>query len=649
VGISFSEREAMVDCGALFDWGIPPVVRPVSQSQSIQFAGFEVHLHSGELYRDGKRIKIQERPFKILSILLESPGELVTREALRGRIWPADTFVDFDHSLAVAVNKIREALGDSAEVPRFIETVGRRGYRFLESPARPQAIPVLEENHQPLPQAVAAGSSRASRVGWRIAALMMTVALLALIVWGSSQIRKRRSMASVPLISSLAVLPLENLSGDSTQDYFSDGMTDELITDLAKLPSVRVISRTSTAQYKGTKKTIPQIARELNVDALVEGTVVRLGNRVRIRTQLIYAPTDQHLWAEAYERDEKDVLALQASLAQEIARNIRLELTATEQASLSATYSVDPEVHELYLKGRYFWNRRDLAGLHKAAEYFQEAVSKDPNYAEAYAGLADSYGLLGMMPEAKAAAEKALTLNGDLAEAHTSLGLIAPFVDWNWSESKKHFERALTLNPNYATAHHWYAEAYLMPMGQVEDALAELRIAQTLDPLSPVITTDLGKDLYLARRYDKAEIQLRRALELDANFVSAHNWLSDTYLEEKKYAEAVAELEETKPFKEDRVYIRQTAYLHARMGNRAEAQRELAKSLELSEGKDVSLGAVALTYAALGDREKAFSWLEKAYVAKSSFLTTLKFWTVFDPIRSDARFTDLVRRVGLNH
>ena len=630
------------------DWGVPPVVRPASQSQVIQFADFEADLDSGELYQDGRRIKVQERPFKILSILLESPGKVVTREELRRRIWPADTFVDFDHSLAVAVNKIREALGDSAEAPRFIETVGRRGYRFLGSSARPQTVPILPKTDGPLPPPVAAQSS-APRAGWRTVALVMTIALLAMAVSGSLQIHKRRSMASVPRILSLAVLPLENLSGDSTQDYFSDGMTDELITDLAKLPSVRVISRTSTAQYKGTRKTIPQIARELNVDALVEGTVVRLGNRVRIRAQLIYAPADQHLWAEAYERDEKDVLALQASLAQEIARSIRLELTTTPQASLAASHSVDPQVHELYLKGRYFWNKRDLAGLHKAVDYFQEAITKDPNYAEAYAGLADSYGLLGMMPEAKVAAEKALVLNSDLAEAQASLGVIAPFIDWNWADSRKHFERAIILNPNYATAHHWYAEAYLMPTGQVEDALAELHTAQTLDPLSPVITTDLGKDLYLARRYDEAVIQLQRALELDPNFVSAHNWLSDTYLEKQMYAEAGAELEKTKPFKEERVYIRQTAYLHARMGKRVEARRELARSLALSQGKEVSLGAVALVYAALGDREKTFSWLERACTAKSSFITTLKFWSVFDPIRSDARFTDLVRRVGLNN
>jgi TolB-like protein/DNA-binding winged helix-turn-helix (wHTH) protein/Tfp pilus assembly protein PilF len=630
-------------------WGVPPVVRLASQS--IQFADFEADLRAGELYQDGKRIKIQERPFRILSILLESPGEVVTREELRNRIWPADTFVDFDHSLAVAVNKIREALGDSAETPRFIETVGRRGYRFLGSLVRQEAEPIPLGSDTAFPREVEQIPSVTADWRRRAAFAAPLVALLALVAWGVLRLQSAQPMASasIPRISSLAVLPLENLSGDTTQDYFSEGMTDELITDLARLPGVRVISRTSTVHYKGTNKTIPQIARELKVDGVVEGTVVRLGDRVRIRAQLIYAPADQHLWAEAYERDEKDVLTLQAGLAQEIARKIRLELTTQQQTDLTASRPVDPQVHELYLRGRYFWNKRDDAGLHKAVEYFQQAMAKDPDYAEAYAGLADTYGLLGMMPEAKTAAERALQLNNNLAEAHTSLGLIAPFLDWNWADSKKHFERAITLNPNYATAHHWYAEAYLMPMGQVDAALAELREAQTLDPLSPSIATDLGKDLYLARSYDEAVIQLRRALELDPNFVSAHNWLSDTFLEKGMYAAATAELEKTKPFKEDRVYIRQTAYLYARMGKNAEGRRALVKSLKLSHGKPIGSGAVALTYAALGDKDKTFLWLEKAYAAKSSFVTTLKFWPVFDPIRSDARYTDLVRRVGLNH
>jgi tetratricopeptide (TPR) repeat protein len=308
---------------------------------------------------------------------------------------------------------------------------------------------------------------------------------------------------------------------------------------------------------------------------------------------------------------------------------------------------VNPEVHELYLEGRYFWNKRDPNSLHKAVDYFQQAIGKNSDYAQAYAGLADAYGLLGMMPEAQVAAQKALAINGNLAEAHTSLGLIEPFLDWNWEAGRAHFERAIVLNPNYATAHHWYAEAYLMPMGHVDDALAELSKAQALDPLSAIIATDYGKDLYFARRYDDAIVQLRRALELDPNFVSARNWLSDSFLEKGMYAEAMAELEKTKPFKEERVYVRQIAYLDARTGKRAEARKALAESLQLSQGTQISTGAVALIYAALGEKDKVFLYLDKAFADKSSFLTTLRFWSVFDPIRSDPRFVDLLRRVGL--
>jgi TolB-like protein/DNA-binding winged helix-turn-helix (wHTH) protein/Tfp pilus assembly protein PilF len=609
----------------------------------IQFGDFEADTRAGELYRHGEKIRIQERPFRILSILLENQGDVVTREELRKRIWSGDTFVDFDHSMAVAVSKIREALGDSADAPRYIETVGRRGYRFLQSSLQPVDATVAIANDP----AEAKGSSSPENWVRRAAFVISMVVVSALVAWGALHLRNRRFLVSIPRITSIAVLPLENLSGDPAQDYFSDGMTDELITDLAKLPNLRVISRTSTIHYKGTNKTIPAIARELNVDAVVEGTVARSGNRVRIRTQLIYAPADQHIWAEAYERDMKDVLALQAGVAHEIAHAIRLELTPQQQTSLASFYPVDPQVHDLYLDGRYFWNKRDDAGLHRALEYFEQAIAKDPQYAEAYAGLADTYSLLGQMPEARAAAQRALALDDDLAEAHASLGLLAPFEDWNWSDSKKHFERALALNPDYATAHHWYAEAYLMPMGQVDDAIAELRKAQMLDPLSAVITVDLGKDLYLARRYDEAILELQHALELDPNFLSAHNWLSDTYLEKKMYPEAIAELEKTKAFREERVYLRQTAYLDARMGRSAEARRALSAALQLSRGKDVSWGSVALTSAALGDKDKAFFWLEKAYSSNSSFVTTLKYWTVFDQIRSDPRYKSLLRRVGL--
>ena len=627
---------------------LPPLVR---------FADFHVDLRAGRLRKQGVRICLQEQPFRVLTALLESSGEVVTREELRNRLWPADTFVDFDHRLAAAISKLREALNDSAENPRFVETVGRRGYRFMV-PVEPVTPPIengqLQAVPEPQPSVPAQRKSTVPRAAWTSAGLAL------FLTFGFFVLRHGRqgdvTASGVPRISSIAVLPLENLSNDPEQEYFVEGMTDEIITDLAKLPGIRVISRTSAVQYKGTHKTLPQIARELNVDAVVEGTVLRSGNRVRIRTQLIYAPADRHIWAQAYERDLKDVLELQASVAQDIAGEIQLKLTSQQQTNLAAARPVDPEAHELYLKGRFFWNKRDQTGFAKAVDYFQQAIAKDPNYASAYAGLADAYALSGglnlipvaeVMPRAKATAERALELDSNLAEAHASLGLIAPFLNWNWADAKKHYERALELNPNYATAHHWYAEGYQMPMGRVDDALSEVHKAQELDPLSAVIATDMGKELYFARRYDEAIVELRRALEVDPNFVSAHNWISDTLLEKGDYSDAITELEKTKPFREERIYIRQTAYLHARMGRRAQAQAELAKSLQLSQGKPVSSGAVALTYAALGDKDKAFLWLEKAYTEKSSFMTCLKFWSVFDPLRSDPRFGDLLSRVGL--
>ena len=630
---------------------------PSTLPSLVRFADFEVDLRAGQLRKQGAKIRLQEQPFRLLAVLLESAGEVVTRDELRARLWPADTFVDFDHRLAAAVSKIRDALADSAENPRFVETVGRRGYRFMV-PVEP-VMPPAEESRpradlEPPPSLPARSKSTVPRVAWIGAglALFLVGSIFLVRHWRQSNV----TASGVPRISSIAVLPLENLSNDPEQEYFVEGMTDEIITDLAKLPGIRVISRTSAIQYKGTHKTLPQIARELNVDAVVEGTVLRAGDRVRIRTQLIYAPSDRHIWAQAYERDLKDVLTLQANLAQDIAGEIQLKLTSQQQANLAAARPVDPEAHELYLKGRFFWNKRDQPGFAKAVDYFQQAIVKDPNYAPAYAGLADAYALSSgfnlmpvtvVMPTAKAAAERALELDPNLAEAHASLGLIAPFLNWNWADAQRHYERAIALNPNYATAHHWYAEGFLIPMGRVDEAIHEIRKAEELDPLSAVIATDLGKELYFARRYDEAIVEFRRALEVDPNFVSAHNWISDTLLEKGDYQEAIGELEKTKAFREERTYIRQRAYLHARMGRRAQAQAELERALELSHGKTVSSGAVALTYAALGDKDKAFLWLEKAYAENSSFMTSLKFWSVFDPLRSDPRFADLLNRVGL--
>jgi TolB-like protein/DNA-binding winged helix-turn-helix (wHTH) protein/Flp pilus assembly protein TadD len=629
--------------------------QPAPAPHRVQFGDFEADLRAGELYRLDSKIKIQQLPFKLLSILLDHPGEVVTREELRRKLWAADTFLDFDHSLAVAVSKLREALGDSAEEPRFVETVGRRGYRFLVAIDSPKAATFANRRLQVVPKPAMLEDKPARNV--RLLLLPPAVFLLLAVAWFFVRSARRHEDGSATLhISSIAVLPLKNLSNDPGQEYFAEGMTDEIITDLARLPGLRVISHTSSMHYRDTHKMMPEIGRELNVDAVLEGTLVRSGDRVRIRTQLIYVPSDQHVWAQAYERDIKDVLGLQAALAQDIAHEVRVRLTSQERTQLAAVRKVNTEAYDLYLKGRYFWNKRNKEALAKAVDYFQQAIRIDPNYAVAYAGLADAYGLSGndllptdeAMSSAKAAAEKALELDGDLAEAHASLGLIAYHFDWDWDAARQHFERAITLNPNYATAHHWYAEAYLMPMGRVDEAIVEIRKARELDPLSPAIATDLGKELFFARRHDEAIAELRGVLELDPEFVAAHNWLSDAYLEKGKFRSAKAELEKTRPFREEGIYIRQTAYLYARMGRRLEAKKELARSLRLSQGKPVSSGAVALTYAAMGDRDQAFSWLERAEAERSSFMTSIKYWPVLDPLRSDPRFSALLHRVGLS-
>lgn len=623
-----------------------------------EFGCFRVIPRERLLLRNGTPVSITPKAFDTLLVLIQNSGHLLLKDELLKAVWPA-SFVE-EVNLSQNISALRRVLGDTAQESRYIVTVPGKGYRFIgevkavHPAAEEQGSLVVEEHSQ---SQIVIEQNRSLRFVGVIAGILVlgVLGIFGAYRFGRSDQARAVVAPAKPQITSVAVLPLENLSNDPEQEYWAEGMTDEIITDLAQLPGLRVISRTSTQQYKGSHKSLPQIARELNVDGVIEGTVLRANNRVRIRAQLIYAPTDQHLWAQAYERDVKDVLSLQATLARDIAGEIRLSLTSQEQAHLAAPRTVDPEAHEFYLKGRYFWNKRDQDGIKRAVEYFQQAIAKDPGYAKAYAGLADAYTFGGdhlspedaLLAKAKAAANKALELDNHLAEAEASLGLIALLADWDWDGARKHFERAFTLDPNYATAHHWYAEGFLMPMGQVDSAVAEMGKAQELDPLSAVIATDLGKELYFAHRYDEAIVEFRRALELDPNFISAHNWLSDTFLEKGMYPEAMAELEKTRSFKEERVYLRQRAYLYARMGRRSEAEGALARSLQLSRGKQVSSGAVALVYAMLGKKDNSFLWLQNAYTEKSSFMMTLKLWPAFDSMRSDPRFGDLLRKVGL--
>jgi TolB-like protein/DNA-binding winged helix-turn-helix (wHTH) protein/Tfp pilus assembly protein PilF len=527
----------------------------------VRFGTYQVSLQSGEVRKAGLRIRVQQQPMKLLEILLEHPGEVVTREELRSRVWPNESFGDFDQALNIAIGKLRSALGDSAENPRFIETLPKRGYRFIANvsvldadarPKRPEPVaedlPATEPEHTPQEAGLAVAPKRRR---WLtrgvIVALALVLSLSILSIW------LFRSRGPAPAgIRSLAVLPLENLSGDASQNYFADGMTDELITDLAQISALRVISRTSVMAYKGARKPLSQIARELNVDAVVEGTVLRSGDQVRITAQLIEASTDKHLWSQSYEGELRDTLALQSRVASAIADQIRINLTPREQAALKNVKVVNPEAYESYLKGRYFWNKRTADGLKAALAYFKQAIEEDPKYAKAYSGLADTYALLGdwqyavmtpkeAFPEAKAAAIHALELDNTLGEAHNSLAFVLDGFDWDLDAGGKEFRRAIELNPGYATAHHWYAW-HLSLLGRFDEAIVEMRKAENLDPLSLIINADLAELLGLAHSYDESIRQSLKTIEMDPNFALAHNHLAQAYLQKHMYAEAVTEL-----------------------------------------------------------------------------------------------------------
>ena len=479
-------------------------MEPSRHTSVVRFGTYEIALHSGELRKAGVRIRVQQQPLRLLEILLEHPGEVVTREELRSRIWPNENFGDFDQAVNVAIAKLRGALGDSADNPRYIETLPRRGYRFIADVAvvnRP--IDKMEfvhagassgkEDRAPLE---VAGKAAPKRLSWQHAwkTLGLALVLLILIVWIFRwRSRPPGNVLSSSSVRSLAVLPLENLSSNS-EDYFADGMTDELITDLAQISALRVISRTSVMPYKGVRKPLPQIARELNVDAVVEGTVLHSGKQVRITAQLIRAPADKHLWAQSYEGDVSDTLALQKKVARAIVEQIRIKLTPQEDAVLENVKVVNPEAYENYLKGRYFWNKRTADGLKKATYYFNRAIEGDPNYSLPYTGLADIHQLSDHPQLAREEVQKALDLDDQLPEAHNSLARLLYLFNRDWEGADREFKRALELDHNYAPAHHWYS-MYLAVEGRKEQALAEAEKASELDPLSPVVGANLAKIL----------------------------------------------------------------------------------------------------------------------------------------------------------
>jgi TolB-like protein/DNA-binding winged helix-turn-helix (wHTH) protein/Tfp pilus assembly protein PilF len=623
----------------------------------VRFGTYEVSLKSGEVRKGGVRIRVQQQPMKLLELLLERPGEVVTREELRGRVWPDESFGDFDQAVNIAIAKLRSALGDSAENPRYIETLPKRGYRFIAEvsvvdanvvKARPQV-----EAEEPASETALPVSPE--RRPWHTRSVIVTLAvvliLAALAVWFS------RSRTPAPAgIRSLVVLPLENLSGETSQDYFADGMTDELITDLAQISALRVISRTSAMVYKGARKPLPQIARELNVDAVVEGTVLRSGDQVRITAQLIQAADDKHLWAESYEGNVRDTLALQNKVAAAIAEQIRIKLNPQEQAALKNVKLVNPEAYESYLKGRYFWNKRTANGLKVALAYFNQAIEEDPKYAQAYSGLADTYALLGdwqyavmtpkeALPKAKSAAMKALELDDSLSEAHNSLAFCLDGFDWDFDAAGKEFRRAIDLNPGYATAHHWHSW-HLSLVGRNSEAIVEMGKAENLDPLSLIINADLAELLLIAHLPEQSIQQSRKTIEMDANFAPSHNQLAQGFLEKHMFGEAIAEMQTAIQLSGGSpTFSANLARAYAASGKTAAAVGLLNDLKKDSASGDAHSAEIAMIYAALGNHDEAMNWLEKSY--QERFNPGVLLRPGFDPLRSDPRFQELVRRIGL--
>lgn len=607
-----------------------------------EFGPFRVVPAERLLLREGLPQPISPKVFDTLLVLLENHGHLVEKDELMRRVWP-DTVVE-EANLAHNVFTLRKVFGEENGT-KYVETVPKRGYRFVgavkevsgHSPADVEAAPITA-----LPAPPSRRANRAVVVALAVATVLGVTGYLA------SRPRPASPKPAAVRVR-LAVLPIVNMTGNPHEDYFSDGLTEEMITQLSRLRPDRlaVIARTSAMHYKGTRMTAADIGRELGVDYILESSFRREGDRVRISSKLIRVKDQTQVWAENYDRHLRDVLALQVEVAQAIAPRIQIELTEQQQARLASTRAIQPDAYELYLQGRYFWNKRTKEGLQKSVEFFERAITTDPLYSQAYAGLADANALLAegyglpradTIARARGAAIKALELDETLAEAHASLGFVRMQYDWEWTNAEKEFQRAIDLNPSYATAHHWYAYD-LIAMGRTEDAVREIRRAEACDPISLIIKTDVAEILHLARRYDEAIDQARSALRMDPNFDLAYRPLAWALAEKGQYSEAESELKRAmlvEPRSDSSL-----AYVAARAGHAAEARKTLAA---VKNPLAVKFNLVAV-HAALGEKDAAFFWLERAFEERSGVMIFLRSAPQFDPLRTDPRYQDLLRRV----
>jgi TolB-like protein/DNA-binding winged helix-turn-helix (wHTH) protein/Tfp pilus assembly protein PilF len=635
------------------------------QASTYRFGPYELRLRSRELYKQGTKLKLRPQPFQVLKLLVERAGDAVTRDELRQSLWSAETFVDFEHGLNTSIKELRGVLSDSAAESRYVETVPRLGYRLI--------VPVHAEGNvgsaETPPQRIGSEKTAeqeifsnrleqslpylrpAALVGL---ALVTLVALSAYFSWS----RPRPRFQPLGGRSMVAVLPFENLTGDPGQDYFSDGLTEEMIAQLGRLdPShFGVIARTSVMRYKHSPERLDQIARELGVHYVLEGSVRRDAGRVRITAQLIQTKDQTHLLSREYDRELANLLTVQDEIAREIAGEIQLTLGDAKHSDFTHKASLSPnayEAYDLYLKGRYFWNKRTPQGFQRAVECFQGAIEKDPSYARAYAGLADSYALTSvytqgdpkeLMGKARVAAMHAIELDERLAEAHASLAVIAQNYDWDWRTVGKEYQRAIELDPNYATAHHWYAESLAL-QGRFEEAFVEIERARQLDPLSLIIAADHGAILYFARQYDRAIEQFRAVLDMEPNFPRAQI-LVLAYAQREMYAEGLADVEKWRRIDDCPHSWMMLAYVYGRSGQQAKARAALEKLEEFNRSKGPVPLPIAVAHIGMGDKEKAIAWLQKAY-AEHSISTALKVDPIYDPLRGDTRFQELQRRIGL--
>jgi len=617
------------------------------EGNQIRFGVFEVRCDTRELRKGGSRIKLEDQPFSVLLALLENPGAIVTRTELRARIWPDGTFVDFDKSLTKAVNKIRTALADSAATPRFIETLSRRGYRFIApvsaaaEPAPPvheQAAPLDERPWRRRTQAVAAGLS---------VVLVLAGGLTLLAVRNGSRVS-----GSVPPIQSLAVLPIVNLTGDPAQEYFVDGLTDDLISNLSRIGALRVISATSAMHYKGTRKSLPEIARELGVDGVIEGSAQRAGGRMRLNMKLVRAAADRQLWSESYEGEAAEAAYLEGRVALAVAHQISAHLTAEATARITGAGPVNPLAYDAYLHGRYLWNLRGRDAITQAAGYFEQAVREDPHFALAWSGLADRY-TIGWDARSDAAlaeeyARKALALDANLAEAHVSLGF-AQVCQRRFADARRELKRGVELNPNYVTAHQLYA-VYLLTMGRLVEALAENDHALQLDPFSLPVNNLRGLILIGLHQYDRAEQCFRIAAQIAPESDTPQRNLARIYWIQRRIPEALAAEKRSvglAPGPAAEEFLRGEAEVEAAFA-KSGFHAACLRSMQLKERTRRPSMETHLQYGLLEDKEKVLEGVSQQ-VGRTGYaeIYVLKTAPEFDFIRSDPRFQDLLRRIGL--